>query len=204
MAEIDTSNDWNGNKHASFVTNGDSNHSERERGMYDYYATDPRAVEELLKRETFSKKVLEPACGGGHISNVLEENGYDVESVDIVNRGYEGQHTSQDFFERKDIWNGDIITNPPYKFAAEFVEHALDVTADGHKIAMFLKLTFLEGDKRRKLFQNNPPHKIYVFTKRINCALNGDEKEFKKSSAVCYAWFIWEKGNKSNPVIDWI
>lgn len=204
MAEIDTSNDWNGNKHASFVTNGDSNHSERERGMYDYYATDPRAVEALLKRETFSKNVLEPACGGGHISNVLEENGYDVESVDIVNRGYKGQHTSADFFERKDTWNGDIVTNPPYKFAAEFVEHALDVTAEGHKIAMFLKLTFLEGEKRRKLFQNNPPYKIYVFTKRINCALNGDEEEFKKSSAVCYAWFVWKKGNKENPIIDWI
>ena len=204
MAEINTSNDWNGNKHASFVTNGDSNHSERERGMYDYYATDPRAVEALLAKESFCKDVLEPACGGGHISKVLEENGYNVESVDIVNRGYEGQHTSQAFFERKETRKGDIITNPPYKFAAEFVEHALDVTAEGHKIAMFLKLTFLEGDKRRKLFQNNPPHKIYVFTKRINCALNGDEKEFKKSSAVCYAWFIWEKGNKSNPIIDWI
>ena len=87
MSEINTSNDWSGNAKASFVTNGDSNHSERERGIYDYYATDPRAVEALLKRETFNKNVLEPACGGGHISSVLETNGYSVESVDIVNRG---------------------------------------------------------------------------------------------------------------------
>ena len=57
MAEINTGNDWSGNKHASFVCNGDNNHSERERGMYDYYATDPRAVEALLERDTFSKKV---------------------------------------------------------------------------------------------------------------------------------------------------
>ena len=205
MAEIDTSNDWNGNKHASFVTNGDSNHSERERGKYDYYATDPRAVKALLRYESFSHYVLEPACGGGHISKTLEDFGYEVESVDIVNRGYKGQYSTQDFFERKEILtDSDIITNPPYKFAAEFVEHALDVVADGHKIAMFLKLTFLEGEKRRKLFQNNPPYKIYVFTKRINCALNGDEEEFKKSSAVCYAWFIWKKGNKEKPIIDWI
>ena len=204
MSEINTSNDWSGNRTAVYVTNGDSNHSTRERGMFDYYATDPRAVEALLEREKFYNKVLEPACGGGHISNVLELNGYDVESVDIVNRGYKGQYKSEDFFDRKDIWDGDIVTNPPYKYAAEFVEHALDVTAEGHKIAMFLKLTFLEGEKRRKLFNNNPPNKIYVFTKRINCALNGEEAEFRKSSAVCYAWFIWEKGNKNNPIIDWL
>ena len=165
MSEINTSNDWSGNAKASFVTNGDSNHSERERGIYDYYATDPKAVKNLLRFESFSKDILEPACGGGHISKVLEDFGYNVESVDIVNRGYSGQHTAQDFFERKEIWNGDIVTNPPYKFAAEFVEHALDVTAEGHKIAMFLKLTFLEGEKRRKLFQNNPP-------KRFSFSLN--------------------------------
>lgn len=71
MSEIDTSNDWSGNKHASFVCNGDNNHSERERGMYDYYATDPKAVRNLLRFESFSKYILEPACGGGHISKVL-------------------------------------------------------------------------------------------------------------------------------------
>ena len=204
MSEINTSNDWSGNKKASFVTNGDSNHSERERETHDYYATDPKAVEELLKHETFCKDILEPACGGGHVSEVLKANGYNVESVDLINRGYKDQHSTENFLERKDKWNGDIITNPPYKFAAEFVEQALKVIPDGHKVAMFLKLTFLEGEKRRKLFQNNPPHKVYVFTKRINCALNGDAAEFKKSSAVCYAWFVWEKGNKLQPVIDWL
>ncbi len=102
------------------------------------------------------------------------------------------------------VWCGDIITNPPYKYAAEFVEHALDLIPEGQRVAMFLKLTFLEGEKRRALFQVNPPARIYVFTNRINCALNGNEAEFKKSSAVCYAWFIWVKGNKAKPVIDWI
>lgn len=58
-------NDWNGNRRAVFVTNGDTSHSTRERETRDYYATDPRAVEELLKRETFDADILEPACGGG-------------------------------------------------------------------------------------------------------------------------------------------
>ncbi len=58
-------NDWNGNSKAVYVTNGDSSHSTRERETRDYYATDPRAVEALLKREKFNRYILEPACGGG-------------------------------------------------------------------------------------------------------------------------------------------
>ena len=196
--------DWTGNRIAVFVTNGDSSHSEQEREVLDYYATNPSAVHALLSKETFCNNVLEPACGGGHISDVLETYGYNVKNSDIVNRGYKKQYETENFLERKEKWNGDIITNPPYKYAAEFVEKALDLIDDGHRVAMFLKLTFLEGEKRRKLFKDNPPQKIYVFTKRINCALNGDEEEFRKSSAVCYAWFIWEKGNKNNPIIDWL
>ncbi len=197
-------NDWNGNRRAVFVTNGDSSHSQQERASRDYYATDPRAVRELLKRETFADDILEPACGGGHISEELKKHGYYVKSVDIIKRNYSGQLLAADFLQQREKWAGDIITNPPYKYAAEFVQHALDVIDDGQKVAMFLKLTFLEGEKRRALFQQHPPCRIYVFTKRINCALNGEQKFFNASSAVCYAWFVWEKGSQQKPVIDWI
>ena len=196
--------DWNGNKKAVFVTNGDSSHSQQARADWDYYATDPRAVAALIKRERFSPEILEPACGGGHISETLINAGYAVYSMDIVKRDYKKQIKTADFLQQRESWHGDIITNPPYKYAAEFVQHALDIIDDGHKVAMFLKLTFLEGEKRRALFQQNPPRKIYVFTKRINCALNGEEKFFNMSSAVCYAWFVWEKGSREKPVIDWI
>ncbi len=196
--------DWSGNGCAIFVTNGDSAYSQQERAARDYYATDPRAVEELLKRETFDMDILEPACGGGHISEVLKAHGYRVTSGDIIQRDYSGQDYTADFLQDPQLWRGDIITNPPYKYAAEFVKHALEGIRNGHKVAMFLKLTFLESEKRRELFRKNPPCRIYVFINRINCALNGDEKQFNASSAVCYAWFIWEKGYKNAPAIYWI
>lgn len=69
---------------------------------------------------------------------------------------------------------------------------------------MFLKLIFLEGkDRYDKLFSIHPPKRIHVFTKRLTCARNGKFNNYE-SSAVCYAWFIWEKGYKGQPVIDWI
>lgn len=39
---------------------------------------------------------------------------------------------------------------------------------------MFLKLTFLEGQKRKELFLHNPPKYIYVSSSRLKCAPNGD------------------------------
>lgn len=45
-----------------------SNHSTGERQTEDYYATDPKAVEELLRVEKFSDTILEPCVGGGTYS----------------------------------------------------------------------------------------------------------------------------------------
>lgn len=97
----------------------------------------------------------------------------------------------------------DIITNPPYKFAVDFTIRALNLLEPGHKLALFLKIQFLEGKERKKLFLNFPPKKIYVSSSRLKCAINGNFENIN-SSAVCYAWFVWEKGYKGQTIIDWI
>lgn len=135
-----------GNAKSIFTRNGASNHSEGEREKNDYYATEPKAVELLLEQEIFHTYIWEPACGEGHISKVLKAHGYKVRSTDLIDRGY-GEGEVDFFKEGKSETPMDIITNPPYKYAKEFVEHALDISMDGTKIAMFLKLTFLESKK---------------------------------------------------------
>lgn len=199
--------DWTGNHNSIYKTIGASNHTDNEREKHDYYATEPKAVEILLENEHFFPYVWECACGEGHISKVLKEHGYTVKSTDIVDRGYPGTEI-QDFLkvkkeELKKDFSMDIITNPPYKYAKEFVEKALEVSMYSAKVAMFLKLTFLEGKERKKLFMSNPPARIYVFSGRVKCAKNG-EFESMGSSAVAYAWFVWEKGFKGSPVIKWV
>lgn len=197
--------DWTGNATSIYATHGASNHSEGERADLDYYATDPYAVERLLIKEEFSHYILEPACGGGHIAEVLRRECFDVFCSDIVHRGYAGQRATMDFLSESPTPRNsrDIITNPPYAQAKEFVEHALDISQESVKVAVFLKLTFLEGAKRKELFDKYPPKKIYVFRNRIDCWKNGIKPE-KPAKAVCYAWFVWEKGFKGKPTIDWI
>ena len=183
-----------------FINLGASNHSIDTREENDFYSTEPRAVEELLKYEKFNKYILEPACGQGHISKVLKDNGYIVKSQDLINRGY-GEY-GIDFLKTNMKWKGDIITNPPYKYAKQFVEKALEIVEEKSKIAMLLKIQFLESQSRYKLFKKNNPKYIYVFSKRVNCWKNGIE--LNTNGAICYSWYIWEKGYKEETIVRWI
>ena len=195
--------DWIGNSKSIYTTMGASNHSDKERQSEDYYATEPKATQLLLEVEQFSPVIWECACGGGHLAQVLENNGYEVIATDLIYRGY-GDKESLNFLEETlDEFEGDIITNPPYKYALEFVQKALDSVQVGRKVAMFLKLQFLEGKARKQFFLENPPKVVYVSSSRLNCAMNGDFDKYE-SSAIAYAWFVWEKGFKGDPIIKWI
>lgn len=187
----------------TFVTVGATNHSANNREANDYYATDPIAIELLLDKEKFSDNVWECACGEGHLSKVLEEHGHQVYSTDLIDRGYGAGGV--DFLQTDIKYNGDIITNPPYKYAKEFVEHAIKSITDGHRVAMFLKLQFLEGKTRRELFDKYPPKYVYVSSSRINCCKGGDfsAKQRKDNSALAYAWFIWEKPFEGETIVRW-
>lgn len=186
-------------KSVIYRTMGASNHTEESRAEQDFYATGPKAVELLLAQEKFNLVILEPACWEGHISLKLIEADYLVDSSDIVDRWY--GHI-KDFFSYTE-WEWDIITNPPYSQAQEFIEHALKITPPWTKIAMLLKLQFLEGKKRKKFFEKHPPKIVYVHSERVMCAKNWDFEWLKKSwgSAVAYAWYIWENGWRGEPVI---
>lgn len=190
------------NSHISrnvFTTLGAANVSTDEREKNDYYATDPKAVRLLLQEETFDHKILEPMCGAGHISETLKEAGYEVLSSDMFDRGY---GDVKDVFTITE-WDGDIISNPPYKCALDYVKHCMNIIPNGHKVAMFLRLLFLEGKERGQWYKENPPKVIYVARSRLLCMRGGDFSK-KYSSAVAFAWFVWEKGFNGEPVIRWI
>lgn len=160
---------WTGNKASVFTTNGATGHSLGEREKNDYYATDPIAIEMLLKVETLNKNIWECAVGGGHLAQVLKDNNYNLKISDIIDRGYPNTEII-DFLNTNITFNGDIVTNPPYKYAKEFVEKSHELINTGNKIIMFLKLTFLESQKRKTMFEKYPPKTIYVFSKRVTCA----------------------------------
>lgn len=153
--------DWTGNGNSIFKTLGASNHSEKEREEDDFYATSPKAIDELMKYANIEMplRIWEPSCGSGCMSQRLEDYGYQVVSTDLVDRGY--GRGGVNFFEQTQMPDGceAIITNPPYKFATEYVLHALHLLPENGLLCLFLKTTFAEGKERyAKIFGITPPY----------------------------------------------
>lgn len=106
-----------------------------------------------------------------------------------------------DFLKCTDSFEGDIITNPPYKYAEEFIKHGLDLIPEGNKVCMLLKVQFLEGKMRRKMFEEIPPKTVWISSSRIKHGINGDFS--RANSMMAIAWYVWEKGYKGETVLKW-
>ena len=187
---------------------GASNHTEEEREVNDYYATEPLALEKFLDAIDFPLHnfVWEPACGGGHLVDVLLKRNHVVFATDIVNRDSRAMMV-KDFLKTdpKSDWTGDILTNPPFRQAEKFVTKGLELLKRGNHLILFQRIMFLESSKRYKLFEKHPPKYIYVHSSRVATAKNGDFEKYKDGGkSLCYAWFVWQKGCKDEPTIRWI
>jgi len=175
----------------------------KDRVAHDFYPTPDHATIKILEREEFIGNVWEPACGNGAISKLVESKlKLPVFSTDLHDRGY-GQ-TGVDFLfcqppaERID----NIITNPPFGLATEFIQRSLLLSE--RKVAMLLKLNALAGSNRYKqIYSKTPPSRIYVFCNRLNFD-RGDEKAKKSGGVLEYAWFVWQRDWQANTEVDWL
>ena len=167
------SKDWTGNSVAYSKTLGASSHATYDRQEHDYYATEPKAVRLFLDIEKFEGKIWECACGEGSLSEEMKVLGYEVYSSDLIDRGY-GEVKDFLSIENNQQIDMNIITNPPYKYANDFIVRSLSIMKQNKKLALFLPIRYLEGKARKKIFKENPPKIIYVSSSRLICAINGE------------------------------
>ena len=175
-----------------------------ERHPDDYYKTPPSCTEALLARETFAEWVDEPACGDGAISEVLLAHGHKVKSTDLVYRGYGAG--GRDFLLPGNYvgeQTRDLVTNPPFGLADDFVLHA---HALGYrKIALLLRLAWLEGERRRqRVFEKYPPLRVHVFSARQTLWKGDDPNARTTGGMAAYAWFVWDQRETGPTTISWI
>ena len=173
------------------------------RAINDFYPTPPEGTKALLNRVEFDKRVWECACGDGAISKVLIERGHDVVSTDMFDYGYgksgvDFLRTSSEY--RKELSVGTIITNPPYKLAEKFLSQAHYIGIS--TIAMLLKLSFLEGQNRRALFEKLPPAQVLVFSKRLTFNKNGVKSS--RTGMIAFAWFVWQFDKNTKTEVGWL
>ena len=180
------------------------------RAKYDLYPTPRKCVSDLLKRVDFKGNIWEPACGKGDISEVLLDHNHTVLSTDIVDHGYDQLASKIDFLKCIYARNipTNIITNPPFNKAFEFVEHSIKLVKPNQgKVAMFLRLAFAESKRRKEFFLNNRPTYIYVFSERQALWRDGDPIPKGRSGTTAYAWWVWDLSEKkqfNKTIFDWI
>ncbi|NCW70397.1 MAG: hypothetical protein EBV86_17900, partial [Marivivens sp.] len=178
-----------------------------------FYATHPkdvRAFLSALKRDNLrlSYRLWECAAGAKHIAQVLEDAGHEVLSTDLIPRApgvLQHDFISPLFLSaevRKELdhpkrFNGDIITNPPYKHALEFITTGLTRLHSGSCLYLLLPVRYLEGNERyNDVFSKTPPKYIYQYVYRIKIA-KGAHFAADSDNAVSYCWIVFEKGYSS-------
>jgi len=161
-----------------------ANRSSTTRGNTDFYPTPSECTQALLNFLQIPKNatIWEPACGKGHIANVLNANGYKTVSTDLYDYG--GLDGVEDFLNspcRECDW---IITNPPFSQAEPFIEKCLE-----HKkpFALLLKSQYWHSKRRYELFIQHKPQYVLPLTWR-------PDFEFGKrggSPTMECLWTVW-------------
>lgn len=168
----------------------------------DWYPTPEEASHALLSVETFSPTIWECACGDGSLSWVLRDAGYKTIDTDLNDYGF-GQG-GIDFLMEQKAAAPNIVTNPPYKLANQFILHAIHLGIEKH--AWLLRLAFLEGQERYdSIFRLHPPADVYVFSKRLTI-WRGDENDawYGKTGKTAYCWMVWKKGWRGPTQMGWL
>lgn len=175
----------------------------RLRADGDFYVEPVEAVEALIRAERFEGNIYDPACGEGTIPCVFHRHGYTATGSDIVERGPAGCGRAACDFLAAPISHefANIVCNPPFKLAEPFIRKALLMAH--RKVAMLLRLAFLEGQRRAELFVSTPLARVHVFSWRISMPPGGQNIKATGGS-VAFAWFVWERGYEGPPTLHWL
>tara|TARA_R100001244_G_scaffold2541_1_gene3929 strand:- start:8657 stop:9262 length:606 start_codon:yes stop_codon:yes gene_type:complete len=173
---------------------------------HDFFIEPEWCVHALLDAERFVGDVLDPACGSGTIPRVCNQRGITTRQEDIVAR--KGVQIVADFLAPLSpivVLNDNIICNPPYGIAEQFIRRALQVT--NHKVAMILQEKFLYSGKRHALFTETPLARIYFLSDRPSMP-PGDKflagEIDAKGGSVNYCWMVWSQDHHGPPTAHWL
>jgi len=173
-------------------------HENREKD--DFYPTWPAATEALLRVEQFDGAIWEPACGEGDMSRVLIDAGHEVISTDLVDRGY--GEARIDFLMEWQARAPNIVTNPPFGMAQDFVDKALSLTTG--KVAMFLRLAFLESLQRGEWLPTTPLAHVWVMSRRVPMQRGRLSEQGDGHGVLAFAWFVWDHSYVGKPTLGWL
>ena len=168
---------------------GVKTHTHAERGA-DLYETPVEATRALMAVEKLPNRIWEPACGPGAIVKELRAAGHRVCAEDLHDWGCPRSDSGIDFLINGSAPSGFncIVTNPPYKLAADFVRKGLELVDEVH---LLVRLAFYESESRRDILDNGKLYRILQFRDRLPMMHRHGWEGNKASSAVAFCWMSW-------------
>ena len=166
----------------------------------DLYETPEVATLSLLAVEPLPPTILEPACGRGAIARCCAAPV--TRSLRTTSSTTAGPGQREGFSEFKPAWADEIdavVTNPPYRLAQHFVQHALTLCP---RVFMLLRLTFYESERRKDVLDGAGLIRVHVFRNRLPMMHRDGWAGNRASNPVAFAWYVWERGYTGKPEID--
>jgi hypothetical protein len=175
---------------------------------HDWYVEPRWCSERLFALEKFEGEIHDPACGIGRIVKNAIIAGYEAAGSDIIARpGFEPLLLCN-FLDPNQydpiypVFN-NIVTNPPFRHAREFVE--LSLKRAERKVAMLLPVGWVLGDDRSRWLAATPLRRVLFLTPRPSMP-PGDliQAGMKpEGGRVDFAWYIWHRGYDGKPELGW-
>lgn len=159
---------------------------------YDLRETPACAAQALIRTGVLDqyRVLFEPCAGKGAISRVLKAAGWRVISHDLI--AYPGAdsdvHPDIDFFDAVDTtYLQAIVTNPPYRWADQFIRRGLKL---GLPVYVLLRLMALEGAGRSDIMEHL--HHVFIGIERLPMMHRpGWGGKRLKDGAMPFAWYCF-------------
>ena len=164
----------------------------------EWYTETPGCVDLLLDAEPLEGLTWDTACGGGNIPNRLAARGMQNIGTDIADRARR-KYAQVDFLKITALEcppADNILSNPPFSLAVEFVNRALWLVPG--KIIVLQRLAWLEGKARGKFFVEAGLSHVWVHSSRQSMPPGGSDI-VPKGGAVAFAWYVFRRPGHVGP-----
>jgi hypothetical protein len=149
----------------------------------------------------------DPSCGQGNIVDVALARGIRATGADIVDRAA-GRFAVRDFLLDTRTYR-NVVTNPPYKRAVEFIRHGLAHVLPGGRVIVLAQLSFLASQERHSLFDQHCNH-VFAFSQRPSIppgeTLLKHGEAIRGSGSRDYVWAAFDPQHTpgSGAVLHWL
>lgn len=179
-----------------------------DRDPNDWYVEPYECSRALFDLEDFVGTVWDPACGLGRILESAKNSGHKVIGSDIIHRS-DYCDFQKDFLtiQADEILFDNIVSNPPFNLAEQFVRHSLDLLPDGGKLGMILPMVWLSGfSMKRSWLPTSPLSKYYAISPRPSMPPGAviDAGVRAGNGTKDFAWFVWQKGYCGQPSVGFM